>query len=241
MKAKERHHLKQNEFAVTAARVLDTLSRHQRRVRTILLAVLAGVIVIAVVVVWRGREADRAGEQLGIALAMLDATIAPAPTIPGATQAPGTFPTERARAEAALAAFQRVAAEFPSTEAGVAARYHAAGELLSLGRAAEAVQAYQEVVDQAGTSSIYRPMARMGLAEATAAAGQHDEAIKALTDLSAERDSALPVDGVLMQLARVHLKAGKLDDARAAFRRVVDEFPESVFAADAQQQLTGLN
>lgn len=241
MKAKERHHLKQNEFAVTTARVLDTLSQHQRRVRTILLAVLAVVAVSAAVMYWRGREADRAGEQLGIALAMLDATIAPAPTIPGAKQAPGTFPTERARAEAALAAFQRVATEFASTDAGLAARYHAAGELLSLGRASEAAQAFQEVVAEAGASSIYKPMARMGLAEAKAAAGQHDEAIKALTDLSAERDSALPVDGVLMQLARVCLKAGKPDDARAAFRRVVDEFPESVFAADAQQQLTGLN
>ena len=166
MKAKERHHLKQNEFAVTAARVLDTLSQHQRRVRIILLAVLAVVAVTAAVVFWRGREADRAGEQLGIALAMLDATIAPAPTIPGARQASGTFPSERARAEAALAAFQRVAAEFSGTEAGLAARYHAAGELLSLGRSSEAAQMFEEVVDQAGASSIYKPMARMGLAEA---------------------------------------------------------------------------
>ncbi len=241
MKAKERHQLKQNEFAVSAARVLDGLSRHQRLARNILLGVVAAVIVIAVVVAWRGREADRAGEQLGIALAMLDATIAPAPTIPGAKQAPGTFPTERARAEAALAAFQQVATDFPSSDAGLAARYHAAGELLSLGRPADAAQAFQDVVNQAGSSSIYRSMARLGLAEAKAAAGQHEDAIKALTDLSAERDSALPVDGILMQLARVCLKAGKPDDARAAYRRVVDEFPDSVFAADAQQQLTGLN
>jgi TolA-binding protein len=172
---------------------------------------------------------------------MLDATIAPAPTVPGAKQAPGTFPTEQARAEATLAAFQRVAADFPSTQAGVAAKYHAAGELMSLGRFADATQAFQDVVTRAGSSSIYGPMARLGLAEAKAAAGQYDDAIKAFTDLSAERDSALPVDGVLMQLGRVCLKAGKSDEARAAFRRVVDEFPTSAFAADAEQRLTALN
>ena len=52
-----------------------------------------------------------------------------------------------------------------------------------------------------------------------------------LTDLSAQRDGALPVDGVLMELARVCRKAGKTQEARAAFKRVVDEFPESGYVA----------
>jgi len=241
MKAKERHHLKQNEFAETTARVLTTLSANQRRIQMLVGGVLVVALIVGGVLFWRNREANRAGEQLGIALAMLEATIAPAPTIPGAKQAPGTFPTEQARAEATLAAFQRVANEFPSTEAGVAAKYHAAGELLSLGRFAEAAQAFDDTLSRAGRSSIYRPMARLGLAEAKAAAGQYDDAIKAFTDLSAERDSTLPVDGVLMQLGRVCLKAGKTDEARAAFRRVVDEFPTSAFVADAEQRLTALN
>jgi TolA-binding protein len=241
MKAKERHHLKQNEFAQTTARVLATLSANQRRIQIVVGGVLIVAFVVGGVLFWRNRQANRAGEQLGIALAMLDATIAPAPTIPGAKQAPGTFPTEQARAEATLAAFQRVAAEFSSTQAGVAAKYHAAGELMSLGRVAEAAQAFEEVVNRAGGSSIYQPMARLGLAEAKAAAGQYDDAIKTFTDLSGERDGMLPVDGVLMQLGRVCLKAGKTDEARAAFRRVVDEFPTSAFAADAEQRLTALN
>jgi outer membrane protein assembly factor BamD (BamD/ComL family) len=65
--------------------------------------------------------------------------------------------------------------------------------------------------------------------------------VKALTDLAAQRDGALPVDGVLMELARTSLKAGKTQDARAAFKRVVDEFPQSVYAADARQQMAAIN
>ena len=240
MKAKERHQLKQNEFAVTAARVVDAYGANRRRVHVAVAAVVAVLVIVGGILFVRGRQAAQAGEQLGIALAIRDATIAPAPTIPGATQATGTFPTEQARAEAALAAFQQVATEFPSTDAGVAARYHAAGELLALGRLADAAQAYQEVVDRAG-GSIYGPMARLGLAEARAGAGDHEQAIRTLTDLSAERDTPLPVDGVLMQLARACLTAGRRDEARAAFQRVVDEFPQSVYATDAQQQLATLN
>jgi TolA-binding protein len=240
MKATQRHQLKQNELAVTAARVLDAYAAHRQRVHLVLVVVAALAMVVGGLMFVRGRKADRAAEQLGIALSLRDATIAPAPTIPGATQAPGTFPTEQARSEATLAAFQQVAAEFPSTDAGLAARYHIAGELVTLGRLAEAAQAYQDVIDRAG-ASLYGPMARLGLADTRARAGEHDQAIQTLTDLSTARDTAVPVDGVLMQLARVYLAAGRPDEARAAFRRVVDEFPQSIYAPDAQQQLAALN
>jgi outer membrane protein assembly factor BamD (BamD/ComL family) len=37
------------------------------------------------------------------------------------------------------------------------------------------------------------------------------------------------------------VKAGKPQDARAAYKRVVDEFSNSVYAANAKQQLATLN
>ena len=33
------------------------------------------------------------------------------------------------------------------------------------------------------------------------------------------------------------MKAGKTQDARAAFKRVVDEFPDSPYATEAKQQI----
>jgi TolA-binding protein len=80
-------------------------------------------------------------------------------------------------------------------------------------------------------------MAKLGRVEALAGQNKYDDAIKTLTDLSALRDSKLPVDGVLMELARVCRKAGKMQEARAAFKRVVDEFPESGYVSEAKQQL----
>jgi len=46
---------------------------------------------------------------------------------------------------------------------------------------------------------------------------------------------------VLMQLARAYIKAGKMQEARSTFKRVVDEFPDSTYASDARQQLAALN
>jgi TolA-binding protein len=42
-----------------------------------------------------------------------------------------------------------------------------------------------------------------------------------------------------MQLAQAYQKAGKMQDARATFKRVADEFPQSPFAADARTQVAG--
>ena len=77
----------------------------------------------------------------------------------------------------------------------------------------------------------------MGLAEALTSEGQYDRAIKEYTDLAAQRDGLLPVDGVLVQLARAYVKAGKTNEARATFKRVVDEFPSSTYVGEARTQM----
>jgi TolA-binding protein len=81
-------------------------------------------------------------------------------------------------------------------------------------------------------------MARMGLAETLVEEKQFDRAIKEYTDLSAQRDGIVPVDSVLPQLARAYVKAGKTTEARATFKRVVDEFPDSNHVTEARQQVT---
>jgi TolA-binding protein len=240
MKEHERHQLKQNEFAATAARVMAAIQANRDR------ALLVGIAVVVLAAVaggyfyWRARVNNRASGELAIAMAIRRAPVTPAPTLPTSTQQSGTFPSEAARHEAALQQFQKTAAEYPNTAAGLTARYHVAVELLSLGRHAEAQTAFQEVANAAG-ASIYATSARLGVAEALALSGKHDEAIARLTDLAADRDGPLPVDAILMQLARVSAKAGKTEDARAAYKRVVDEFPQSLYAGEARQQLAQLN
>ena len=89
-------------------------------------------------------------------------------------------------------------------------------------------------------SAFYASLARLGEAEALMAQNKQDEALKIYMDLAADRNGTLPTDGLLMELARAAQKAGKPQDARAAFKRVVDEFPDSGYAADAKAQLAAL-
>ncbi len=240
MKRTERHHLKENAVASTIARATEYYERHARTVQIVAAAAVVVVLAIAGFTAWRARVNSRSAEMLADAMTVAQAQIAP-PPVPGAPPAPapaGTFPSAQARDQAALARFVAIANEYPSSPAGIAARYRAAALLASLGRYGEAVQRYQEVVDRAGTS-IYGEMARLGIADADAAAGKYDQAIAAYRKLSQDA-ATLPVDGVLMQLGRAYQAAGKTADARQTFKQIVEEFPASPYAGDAQQAMDQL-
>ena len=239
MKAKERHQLKQNEFAETTRRTIDLMKDNQRQITLGIVVAVVVVLGIGGFLMFRQSRANEAGGALGTAMSIAKATISPASTLPGAKQPAGTYPSETARSEAALKAFQDVIANYPGTPAALTAKYESAGELLDLGRPAEAEKLFAEVA--AANSELYSSVARLGVAQSKVGTGQYDDAVKLLTDLAANRDGALPVDGVLMQLGEAYVKAGKPKDARAAYQRVVDEFSDSSYAFEARRQLTALN
>ena len=240
MKAIERRKLKKNEFAEGVERVTTFL--RDNRDQTIVTALVVTIVVLGAggYLFWRQRTNDRSSEMFGLAMAITEAQIAPPSTLPGAVQAPGTYPSDTARLEAAVTAFQAVANAYPSTDSGIAARYQAAAAELSLNKLPEAEKGFEDVVSTAPTS-LYGPLARLGLAGTYAAEKQYDKAIQLYNDLAAQRDSSLPVDGILMQLGETCVHAGKSQDARAAYKRVVDEFPDSVYAQTAKTQLAQLS
>src|SRR5262249_31889972 len=85
-----------------------------------------------------------------------------------------------------------------------------------------------------------RQLAKLGLAEAQTRAGQFDQAIKSFQELAMRKAGPLPVDGILMQLARAYAEAGKRAEAQQTFNRVVSEFPTSPFSEDARKELESL-
>jgi hypothetical protein len=197
MKATERHQLKQNEFAITTGKVVEGFQQHRTQVGVIAVAVVAILLVAGGFFYWRKVQSDRAGAALGIAMATAESPVSPAPSLPGVTQTAGTFPTERERSDAAIKAFADVSTNYAGTDAGTAAGYHLAVELLKAGRTDEAEQAFKKVADAGST--LYAPVARLGMAEAQTAAGKHDQAIATLTELAATRDSHVPVDAGRME------------------------------------------
>ncbi|HEV8211482.1 MAG TPA: tetratricopeptide repeat protein [Vicinamibacterales bacterium] len=238
MKTKERHHLKENELGKLARQARETVET--RRSETTAIAVV--VVVVAVLAFgyfgWRQHVQTKAHGLLAEAMAVQDARVGPPPA-PGTPSAGLYFPTERERSQAALTKFKIAADAYPSTDAGIYARYQEAATSLALGTTPGAIAAYQQVIKESG-DGFYGQMGRLGLAEAQARAGQYDTAINTFKELAQRKDGPLPVDGILMQLGRTYLEAGKRSDAQQTFNRLVEEYPESPFTGDARREIETL-
>ena len=244
MKTVERHRLKENELAYVIDRGLGALGTNRPRALALLVIVVIAGGALGGYLLWRARTNANAEALLGEAMTIMESPVAQPPPAPAAGQPPAppprTYATEKAKLAAALAKFMGAAQGYPKTKAGILARYQAAAVLAMLNRPDEAAKRFQEVMDLAGQRSVYYEMARLGKVNAEAQARHFDEAIKTYTELSNSKDGTVPPDAMLMQLGRIYLMAGKTQEARTAFRRLLDEYPASPFAADAKRQVDQL-
>src|SRR6476620_8368085 len=211
MKSTERHKLKENELAHTMARTREMYDQRRNEITTVVIAVVAVVVLVGGYLAWSNWRDGKAQALLASALVVAEAPVytppPPAPGSPAPVQPPGTFRTDRERLEAAVPRLQAAADAYPGSDPGLTARFRLASSLAELGRFAEAEQRYQEVLQKAGSSSIYRQTAKLGLGEVQLAQGKGDAAMTTFKELSTDGNSQLPVDGVLMQLGRAAVVA----------------------------------
>jgi len=238
MKRTERRHLKQNEFQTVTMQALDMLGEKRRELTTTILVVAVVGLIGAGWWAWRQHTQDKAHALLADAMVVQESRVGPPAEATGGSG--GTsYATERDRAQAAIVKYKVAADTYPSTDAGLFARYQEASLQVSLGNTADAVKAYQSVVDRAG-DGLYGQMSKLGLAEAYTRGKQYEQAITAYKELAQRKDGQLPIDGILIQLGRTYRDAGKTADAQQTFDRIVQEFPDSPFAADAKREIESI-
>lgn len=243
MKTTHKHHLKDNELAMALNQAQGWLTENQR---TLLVTIGALVVVgsgVAAYATWKSSVDNKARTMLAAAMVIEEARVMPPappagttndPAAPGG-QLPGTYPTEKAKLEAALPKFLAAADAYPASDAGIMARYHAATDLVSLGRLDEAVKQYDQVI--AAGSGVLARTARLGKAEAQLRAGQFDPAIATFKELAEQKDTALPPDALLFELARAYKLAGKTEDAKKTLNQIVEQHADSQFATEAKAEL----
>ena len=248
MKRTERRHLKENDLAQSIANVREFIEPRSKQLVT------AGIVVVLVIVAGFGvmlvrrQMQGRGQQQLADAMVALNARVVPPSAqtqegdIPAAATigATGTFSTEEAKLNAALPKLKAAADAYPDAPAGIAARYHLGGALAALGRYPEAIKEFEVVAQKGGSNSLYSRMARLGKADAQVRGGQLDAAIASLKELAAQKDADMPVDAVLMELAKAYAQKGNTADAKKTYTELVDQHPQSPYSAEARQELENL-
>jgi TolA-binding protein len=247
MKRIERKHLKENELAERLAAARQFVEPRRNTVVGASIAIVVLLIVVVIASVWRQRTRTESEAALAEAMVALNAAVVPAGVegaegLPAAAAlgATGTFTSEEAKLNAAVPKLKAAADAHPGTDAGMQARYHLAGALSSLGRHDEAIREFDDVVSRAGADSLYGRMARLGKADAQVRAGQLDAAIETWKAMAQSEGEELPVDAILMDLARAYVRKGNTEEARKALSEIVDKHPNSPYLAEARSELENL-
>jgi tetratricopeptide (TPR) repeat protein len=235
MKRELKKQIKQDEFVSWLDHTLTWLRAHEREAK------MTGAIVLAVAVGWLGlstwtkARARAAEEDLAAALKTFHAPVAGEPDAEPGGQVK-VFATAAERNRQAAQELAEVHRRYGSQPAGRRARYYEGLSRLELGQFDEAQKALSEVAAVRDDEELAPALARLQLAELEQRRGRTDEAVKLYQQMADDASLTLPRDHVLMALSSTLENARRLPEAREAYRRLADEFPDSVYASEARRR-----
>lgn len=215
---------------VTSAEFADRLYELRR---PLILGVLALLVLVFAWLGYRTVKANReeAAQAILTTAAQLLET-APEALQPSKTTAPETPDPQ----EQALALFDRISVEYPSSRAAEHAILQMGNILFELGRYQEALAAYQRYLEQYPHGSAVF-LAGLGRAYAMEAQGLYREAASIFQSLAdRHRGHALTIEA-LMGLGRSLTLAEETAKATEVYRRVVKEYAATGWARRAEEQL----
>ena len=224
-----RRDLKRNDLAETVNKTVGYVADHRRGV-TEGIAVAVGVaVLVGGFFLYRAWLDRSAGQSLSEALAILDTPLA---SDQAAGKTAKTYPTAAQRWTDAVKPLQK-AAEHGSTGSGRAAQV-----ILAAGGAdkpGQPVDVFEKAARQGRSESA--AAAEIDAAKMLASQGKTTEAIDRLKRAIESPKSVAPRDALLFALAEIYEQSGSPADARATYQRLITDFPNSPYRADARQKV----
>jgi tetratricopeptide (TPR) repeat protein len=236
LKKELKQQIKRDEFVTGVEQAASWAAAHRGELRIGLgAAAVVAVAVVAFVYVQgnRAREAEAAFRE---AVTTYQAPIT-AEIQAGADKPTGqVFPSAEEKYKAAAAAFDGVDRRYGSLAVGERARYYAALCRVELRQYPEAEKALRAVASQRDNTRLEPALARLALADLMRRQGQVDKAVEEYRAIAGDGGLPVPRDFALMSLAGTLEDAKRLSEAGAAYKRLTEEFPASVYAAEARRK-----
>lgn len=220
-----RKQLKQDdEFVSTAELIFRWLAGNIRPLLAGVGAVCAAALIWWGASAWLGTRADDASLLLNKAVTTFEGAGGE-----GAIAPEGDL-------EAAEAEFREVVERYGRSDQADMARLFLARIALSRGRSDEARASLVELAGR-HKGNLIGQLATLDLIELRIASGQGAEVAAELEAMVAGDRPGLPRDAALYKLGELLGSSGESERARTTFEKLVEEFPESPYVADARQKL----
>lgn len=212
MKKKERAHLKEDPFINFIEKILEKIRKYKREILFGVFMVVVLAIIIAVILFIRSRSTSRENRLF--------------------TQALNIKNSEKLDTDQKIAGLKSL-----NTKKGISASAHLFIATLyfkkgEIEKAAETLETFP-----GSKLKIINDQKMMLEAEILNATGKERESIDILNKLLADGKSEIAKDYLLLRIAKIQTKAGQEESAGANLNKLVNEFPESIYAQEARRML----
>ena len=215
-----------DQFITFSAKMIAFGQRHRRPLTYAAVAVACLLVVFTAVRYWVARSENRA-------LVLLDQH-----TARYQAQLAGADPSPEKAWEAVRDGFETLIADYGNRVGGKLARIRYADICYQAGRIDEAIALYERALADFEGTPFYRALILNSLGYAHADKEDWQQAAGYLARVVAMPEAPLR-DKALFVLAGIHESQGRHDDAQAAYRRIVDEFGDSIYAGVARERVEG--
>jgi TolA-binding protein len=200
------------------------------------LGILGALLIAGGIGYFQTHRAHASRAALSEALAVYETPLASEVGAAGGPAGQPSFASAAEKYKKAAAAFDGVERSYPTLTAGLRARYYGALCRIELGDYDTARKTLQTIADRGAAGSLEPALARMALADIDRRNGAYDKAIEAYRAMAGDPASPLPRELALMNLAATFEDAKRTAEASASYRQLVEQFPASVYAAEARRR-----
>ena len=236
MRKEERHQIKRDDLRTVLESAADYVTDNRRAV---LLG--AGVVVAAVLLAtagrawWGSRQAESA-RRIGDLIAAANApVVSSAEDLSNARPGEQSFTSSEERARKVLELADALIKGGDSGSNAVMAQLYRGTALVDLGQADEAAKALDEAARR-DPDGIVGGTARLRLARLREAQGRPADALPVYQALAESKQGPLPREEGLLGVARCQEALGHHDDAAATYKKLLQDFPDSEYAAEARDK-----
>jgi len=194
---------------------------HQNRDRALMIAAGTVAAVLLAVGVKAYSENSRGRRATAVAAAVARYTQATG----------GVIPADLQRDLAGLAD------RYDGTPQGAIARFFQAGALAAAGEGEKARQIYTALSANGAKNGDLAVLARGALAYLDLGRGALDAALPAFQDLLKIQGVAVPRAQIMMEIAAIHEKQGRIAEARRVYQELVSEYPDGSWVTTAKERL----
>jgi len=230
-----KHDIKHDKFVEDVGSAYGYLANHRSRV----LGFAALAVVVAALLVgyslYRGGQHKKAGEKLAEGIAVMETPVAMTSQTDPAKPAAKQFKTEAEKHSKAEPLFKEVVENYSGANAADVANLYLARIAAARGDLAQARPKLEAFVKE-HNDHVLASSAKFSLYEMRLAIGEHQQVAADLEKELSDTDSLIPQDAALALLARAYEAGGNETKAKEAYRRIINEFPDSAYTLDAQRK-----